>query len=114
MHTRKIERSEWESCLNRLSKALVGKRAEVEVVGLDLGDQIEAAWLPIYGVTFDPKSDMVEISMEGLGHRIRRPHVIHIAESAEGVSSLEIVDADGRRQIVRLKDPIALPPPDRS
>ncbi len=29
---------------------------------------------------------------------------------AAGVASIAVVDADGARQVVRLKDPLALPP----
>jgi hypothetical protein len=113
MRTRKLERSEWQTYCDRISRALIGKRAEVEVVSLDLGRQVEAEWLPIYGITFDPKDEAFEIALEGLDHRVRQPREFHVVEGPQGLSSLEIVDADGLRQIVRLKDPLALPPPER-
>ena len=114
MRPRKLEQSEWKSYSDRISKALIGKRAEVEVVSLDLGHQIGAEWLPIYGITFDPKDNVFEIALEGLDHLIRAPQEVYIQEGPEGLASFEIVDADGRRQIVRLKDPLALPPPDKA
>lgn len=114
MRSRKLEQSEWKPYSDRISKALVGKRAEVEVVSLDLGRQVQAEWLPIHGVTFDPKNKLFEIALEGLDHLIPAPQEVHALEGPEGLESLEIVDADGRRQIVRLKDPLALPPKDQA
>ena len=32
-----------------MSKALLGKRAEIEVASLDLGDQIAVEWIPMLG-----------------------------------------------------------------
>lgn len=113
MRTHTLERSQWKPYFDRVSKALIGKRAEIEVVGLRLGDQVEAAWLPIYGITFDHKDDLFVISLEGLDHLVRRPREVHVVEGPEGLSSLEITDADGERHIVRLKEPLALPPPDQ-
>ncbi len=112
MHTRKLEQSEWKPYSERISKALSGKRAEVEVVSLDLGHQIQAEWLPIYGVTYDPKDKLFEVALEGLDHLIPAPQEVYALEGPEGLASLEIVDAEGRRQIVRLKEPLALPPPE--
>jgi hypothetical protein len=114
MRSRKLEQSEWKSYSDRISKALIGKRAEVEVVSLDLGHQVQAEWLPIYGFTFDPKGKLFEIALEGLDHLIPAPQEVYALEGPEGLESLEIVDADGRRQIVRLKDPLALPPTDQA
>jgi hypothetical protein len=38
--TRKLEKSEWSSFLNRISKGLASTQAEIEVTSLNLGDQI--------------------------------------------------------------------------
>jgi hypothetical protein len=37
-----LEKSQWRAYFDRMSKALVGKRAEIEVASLKLGDRIEA------------------------------------------------------------------------
>jgi hypothetical protein len=111
MQTRKLEKTEWGPYADRVSRALIGKQAQVEVVGLELGDQVEAEWLPLLGITYDHKDDVFEIALEGLDHLIHHPREVYVAEGPTGVSSLEVVDAEGTRQIVRLKDPLALPPP---
>ncbi|RMD61173.1 MAG: hypothetical protein D6826_10590 [Alphaproteobacteria bacterium] len=112
MTTRKLDKSEWMTYCNRVSKGLVGKRAEVEVASLELGDQIVAEWVPILGIVYDPKDDVFEIALEGLDHLIARPREVYVEETAEGLVSLEIVDAEDNRQIVKLKDPLMLPAPE--
>ena len=42
---------------------------------------------------------------------IRRPREIVVEEGPNGLTSVAVVDAEGARQIVRLKDPVALAPP---
>jgi hypothetical protein len=44
--TRKLEKAQWRPFLDTLSKLLEAKEAEIEVASLDLGDQVQAEWLP--------------------------------------------------------------------
>ena len=50
MATLKLEKTEWHPYFDRISKALVGKRAEIEIASLSLGHQIAAEWLPLLGL----------------------------------------------------------------
>jgi hypothetical protein len=111
MTIRRLEKSEWRPFFDTMSKILEAKVAEVEVASLDLGDQTQAEWLPLIGITYDPRDDAVEIALDGLDHMIRKPHEIYLDDGAAGLTSLEIVDADGVRQIVKLKDQLMLPTP---
>jgi hypothetical protein len=106
---RKLEKAERRSYLDRVSKGLAGKQAEIEVALLDLGDQIEAEWVPLIGLVYDPKDDIVEVAVEGLDHMIHKPRELYVEEEGGELSSLEIVDADGARQIIKLKDTLLLP-----
>ena len=56
MAAQKIEKPEWQAFFDTLSKGLVGMRAEIEVASLALGDQIVAEWLPLLGITYDPRA----------------------------------------------------------
>src|ERR1700731_4406050 len=60
---------------------------------------------------YDPRDDAVEIAPDGHDQMIRRPREIYLDDGAAGLTSLEIVDADGVRQIVKLKDQLMLPAP---
>ena len=64
MASRALSKPAWESYRDRISKGLVGKRAQIEVTSLTLGDQIAAKWLPLLGITYDPKDDLLEIALE--------------------------------------------------
>jgi Family of unknown function (DUF5335) len=114
MTTRKLERPDWRSFLDNVSKLLEAKEAKIEVASLRLGDQVEAEWLPLIGITYDPKDDLVEVALQGLDHMIRRPREIYIENGASALVSIEIVDADGVKQIVRFKDELLLPPPGKA
>ena len=111
MTIRKLEKREWRPYLDRVSKGLVGKRAEIEVASLALGDQILAEWLTLFGITYDPKDDIVEIALDGVDHLITKPQEVYVDEGPLGVSSVEIIDAAGVRQIIKLRDPLMLPAP---
>jgi Family of unknown function (DUF5335) len=113
MTTRKLDKSQWRPFLDRFSKMLEGMQAEIEVASLSLGDQVEAEWLPLYGITHDPNDDPVEIALEGLDHMIPKPREIFLEDGTGGLTSLEIVDAEGTRQVVKLREPLMLPSPAR-
>jgi hypothetical protein len=111
MTIRRLEKPEWRPFFDTMSKILEAKVAEVEVASLDLGDRTQAEWLPLIGITYDPRDDAVEIALDGHDHMIRKPREIYLDDGAAGLTSLEIVDADGVRQIVKLKDQLMLPAP---
>ena len=115
MATRTIEKSAWEAYLNRVSKELGACLAEVEVAGLDIGDQIEAEWITLTGVSYDPKDDVVAVDLlsrddKNVEHLVNRPVELVADETVEGLVSLVVANADGQRTILRLKKPLALPP----
>ena len=113
MAAAEIDRSRWGPYLDLLTNSLIGKQAEIEVVSLDLGDQIEAEWTPLIGVTYDHKDDLIEIALEDLDHLIRSPRQLFIDYAVGGaIAAIQIIDADGNQQIVRFKDPLALPAPE--
>lgn len=111
MATVQLDKSEWQPYFDRVSKALAGETAEIEVSSLALGNQIEADWLPLLGITYDPKSDLVEVLVEGLDHLIQHPQSIFVDRDGGGLSSMEVIDSDENRQIVRLRAPLMLPKP---
>jgi hypothetical protein len=111
---RKLEKSQWRAYFDQMSKALVGKRAEIEVASLKLGDQIEAEWLPLLGISYDPKDDIIEIALQGVDHLIPKPREVYVEENGLELSSLEVIDAEGTHQIIVLKDPMMLPAPAQS
>jgi hypothetical protein len=107
----KLERDAWHPYFDRVSKTLDGKRVEVEVDSLKIGAQIEAEWLPLIGLVYDHKNDLVEVALEGLDHLIRKPRQVFVDQEAVELTSVEVIDADDARHIIKLRDPLMLPPP---
>ncbi len=113
MTTRKLDKKQWRSFFDGVTRTLEGKEAEIEVASLRLGDQVQAKWLPVLGISYDPNDDLVEVALDGLDHLIPKPREIHVEDGAQGIVALEIVDADDVKQIVKLRDPLMLPAPGR-
>lgn len=112
MAATEIDRNGWAPFLDGVTNSLIGKQAEIEVVSLDLGDQIEAEWAPLIGITYDRKDDLIEIALDELDHMVRSPRQLFVDYAVGGiVVAIEIIDGDGNRQIVKFKDPLALPAP---
>ena len=78
-------------------------------MSLNLGDQIEAEWVPLLGLSYDPKDDAFDVMLKGLDHRIEKPSAIYLEDGPVGLASIEIIDAEGTRQIVKLRNPVRLP-----
>jgi hypothetical protein len=114
MAIRKLGKAEWQRYFDRISKAVIGKRAEIEIASLALGDQIEAEWLPLIGIGYDPKDDILEIALDGVDHLIPHPHEIYVDETGIVLTSIEVIDRDGVSQIVQLRDPLMLPAPSQA
>jgi uncharacterized protein DUF5335 len=111
MPARKLDKNQWRMFFDRLSKTLQGQQAEIEVASLSFGDQVEAELLPLHGITYDPNDDLVEVALEGLDHMIRKPREIYLEDWTKGLTTIEIVDADGTKQVVKLQEPLMLASP---
>ncbi|HEU4853317.1 MAG TPA: DUF5335 domain-containing protein [Telluria sp.] len=110
MATVKLDKAAWQKTFDQMSKSLlVGKQVEIEVIGLNIGAQIEQKWIQLMGISYDPKDDLIEILVEGLDHLIPKPREVWVDQGATGLASIEVVDADDVRQIIRLREPLMLP-----
>ena len=112
MAIRKLEKRDWKGFLDGVTELLLGKRADIEVASLALGDQIETKSVQVLGMVYDHKDDVIEIALDDLDHLIYHPRDLYVDQNGLELSSVQIVDADGTRQIVTLQDPLMLPPPD--
>ena len=104
-----LEKSQWKGYFDRFSRALGPKRIEIEVTGLSLGHQIQAKWIPLLGVSYEPRNDVVAVIAEGVEHFIRKPTQIHLEHDGGWVHRIEVIDADGNRHTLSLKEPLSLP-----
>jgi hypothetical protein len=112
MAVRELEKTQWQRYFDLMSKALPGKSAEIEVASIELGDQIEARWVPVVGITYDPKDDALDIELDGVaGHRISKPVRIYVDDGVDGLDNFEVIDHQGVHHIVQLREPLMLPAP---
>jgi len=111
MGIQKFERSKWIDVCAAVSITLLGKRAEIEVVSPTDGLLIEARWLPVIGIVFDPENDSLKIMLDGVDHFVFQPREMYLDFGFGGVQSLGILDNDKAWQIVLLRDPLMLPRP---
>lgn len=107
---RSIPRTEWRSFFDRMSQALLGKWAEIEVASMELGDNIVAEWIPMIGITYDLRDDLLDVALDRVNHLIRHPQEIMVEEDEGGLKSVAVLDNEGARQIINLKTPLMLPP----
>lgn len=108
---RSIPKAEWRSFFDRMSDALLGTWAEIEVAAMDLRNLIIAEWIPMLGITYDSSNDVLDVALDRANHVIRHPKEIVVEEDATGLKRVAVLDGKGARQIVSLKIPLMLPPP---
>jgi hypothetical protein len=106
--THELARSEWRRYCDRLSKHLAGRRVELDIASLELGDHVEARWLPLFGVVFDARGDVLEIALDGIGHSILAPRAIHLEQTDRGLVALSIVSANDSVETLRFREPLHL------
>jgi hypothetical protein len=106
-----LAKPQWQSYFDRVAKTLGAKLVQVEVTGLGLGDQVQVDWLPLIGISYDSRNDILAIAVEGVEHNIQHPKQIHVEQDVETLYSIQAVDAEGDHHILLLKDPLSLPAP---
>ncbi|RUM28251.1 MAG: hypothetical protein DSY42_08700 [Aquifex sp.] len=106
----KLTKEEWKDYFEKLSKNLPAVEAQFEVLDKNVGNQIEVEYSPLLGLSYDPKDDVFEIQFrESHDHLIYHPQEIYINEDNGKITSMEIVDKEGTKYILRLKSAIPLP-----
>lgn len=104
-----LAKSQWQAYFDHVSKALGAVQVRIEVSGLTLGDQVQAQSIPLTGLSYDPKDDVLAVLSEGLRHLISHPTQIHVDHEGEWLRSIEAVDAEGNHNILLLTQPLMLP-----
>ncbi len=107
MSVRKLEKEAWEAFFDRFSREMIRNKrvdyAEIQVLSPEIGTQPETKWLPLIGITYDPKDDLLEIAVENLDHLIYHPVEIYVDEQDGRINSLSITQKNGRKEIVELR-----------
>ena len=104
MTVRTLGKNEWHPYFDRIARGLLGKRAAIEILSPQISEEVEAQWLPLLGISYDPKSHVLEIAVDRLKHLIAKPQHLVVEENAGELATLEVVDQHGLSHIVRLRD----------
>jgi hypothetical protein len=111
---RSVSRPEWLEFFDRMSRGLLGRWAEIEMASLQLGNQLVAEWVPLLGITYDFHADIIDIALDRTNHMIAHPRDVEVDETPRGLASVAILDEQGTRQVLRLREPLQLPAKARS
>jgi hypothetical protein len=109
----RLPHEHWRDFFDGMTVVMRGRLVEIDVVGLDIGDLVQAEWLPLNGLTYEPRSDTLYVYAgprdSVLDHAIAHPREISVQLAEEGVQQVVVADEDGRQQFLRLRSPLALP-----
>lgn len=107
-----LPKAKWHEFFDGVSSVMEGKLVEIEVAGLDLGDQIESEWIRANGMTYEPREDVLYVYTEPpetADHAIPHPREVFVEVGPAGVNQVVILDADDHKQFVRFRSPLELP-----
>ena len=109
-----LEKEQWHPYFECLTKAVARSRAEIELAALPIGVQTDAPWVALAGVVYHSESDCVDIALEHADktaedYVIRAPQEVYLYEGPSGLAGMEIIDGDGVRHKMQLREPLKLP-----
>ena len=112
---REIPRNEWIEFLDSFSRQHEGWLATVEVLGYEIGAQVEAQELPLQGITAELKEgreDAISIilvgrSQERVTHNITGPSHVRLEQAEDGADmTLQIESGGGVTTLVRFRSAV--------
>lgn len=103
-----IQKEHWGHYFDIVSKLSQGHHMLLEVVGQEIGDQIEEDWALSEGFSYDQEDDAIHVYTEDLEHLISRPQEV-IAQEDNRLKSISIKSKDGVLQIIHFREPILIP-----
>src|SRR5436190_17641510 len=78
--------------------------ADVEVLGMEIGDQFEGEGVRLLGISYEPRTRALEVELESGAVRAYRPKEVWAVEEDDGfIQALEIVRDDDTKEIVRVR-----------
>lgn len=105
---KRLSQDEMKEYFDRFNKRFLNLEstdvADVEVIGREIGDQIGAEGVHLNGITFDPRTETLELELETGDVRSRRPKEVWVEEEDDGfIRALRIVREDDTNEIIRVR-----------
>jgi hypothetical protein len=106
--TSTVDRSQWATLLDRLTKEHEGELVTIELLDPTYGDLREAERLPFAYLTYDSRDDVVIVAVGGrsgrypvvLRHIISSPTDVDVAEGRPAGAAVRVIDAEGTPTLV--------------
>lgn len=111
MRYHQIAKPRWKDFFDQISRELQGQALELEMVGLDIGDQIEEPWAPLNDVSYRPAVDTIFLRLRPFSYEIHQPREIVVEERELEIRSISVKDGKGHLQIMNFRRPLRLPEP---
>jgi len=115
MQTTEITRTEWPAFFDSFSRKHLGWLATLEILGPDIGAQVEERELAFEGITDESdeaEGNTIMIMTGGKGrdhitHTITRPTEVSLEQTDEGAdAALAIKSEDGLTALLRFRSPV--------
>lgn len=108
MAAKKISKKEWRKYFDTFSMKYLKddqpEYVEIQVMSEAIGVQPETQWMPLLGITYDPKSDILEIQVDNLEHFISHPNEIYVEEMEDGwITGMQITQKGGEKNIIEIR-----------
>jgi hypothetical protein len=109
-----LAKDQWAAFLKDFDRTHQGNEARIEIMGREFGDQEEAGWLPLSGISYDPHNDQIIVIVGGISsrypahltHMIAQPTQVAVIEPLEGTqSAILIVALDDAETLVHCRRP---------
>lgn len=108
MQAVQVARARWAPLLEAISEAARAQAARIDATGLGLGT-VATEQLPLTGVAYDVAADAIELSFDGLEHRIEAPRAMYVERDGAALAGVEVVDGAGAHHIVQFATALELP-----
>jgi len=107
-NTKRIPDDQLEKYLDSFSRRFLMRgsqeAADIELIGPEVGDQVLASGAHLLGIDYDPHTRALEILLEAGDRRAYEPREVWTVEDPDGfINSMEVVLADGTRQVMTIK-----------
>ena len=107
--TKQVPRDQWAAYFDDFTRRYLNQdeqpeSATIEVVSPTLGDQFNVRAVQLIGIAYDRKDHLLELQLDDMEHLVFEPKEIWVIEGEDGfISTLEVLHADGGKEIVYLR-----------
>jgi hypothetical protein len=106
--TKQIPRGQWKDYFDGFTRRFLRddqpESVRLEIVSAALGDQVEAQTARLYGVSYDSRSQALEVLLGDMDHLVFHPKEIWVEEAEDGfLPSIQITRDEGIKEILTVR-----------